>query len=282
MNFHSEHFLLASELAGAFSQFPQVEAIALGGSLSGGIPDISSDIDLYVFTTALIPLANREAIVQKRGASRANLNLTFWDLGDEWFDAPSGIELDIIYWDINWISGMLDQTLVRQQAGMGYTTCFWRTLKMAQALFDRSGWLAAQQQRCQVGYPETLRRDIITKNHAVLRRVIPSYTFQLEKAVKRGDLVSINHRMAAFLASYFDVLFAYNRVLHPGEKRLVPFAIQNCSELPIKMAEDIQAALQAAAQAQPEVLRDANRLVDRLEILLSKESFNPHTSQFSE
>jgi hypothetical protein len=29
--------------------------------------------------------------------------------------------------------------------------------------------------------------------------------------------VSLNHRTAALLASYFDVLFALNRVHHPGD-----------------------------------------------------------------
>lgn len=66
--------------------------------------------------------------------------------------------------------------------------------------------------------PEPLRRNIIAHNHPVLRRIITSYFHQIEAAVHRQDVVSIHHRLAALVASYFDVLFALNRVLHPGEK----------------------------------------------------------------
>ncbi len=261
---------IAKELSSYYCEYGQVEAIALGGSQSAGTTDTDSDIDLYVFTTAVIPLPDRERIVRKRGATRSDLNLQFWDPGDEWFDAPSGIEIDVIYWDIHWIRDMLDNVLVQQQAGMGYTTCFWYTIQNATPLFDRNGWFHALQKRVNVPYPEGLRNDIITKNFAVLRKVIPSYQYQIEKAIRRQDLVSINHRLAAFLASYFDVLFAYNRVLHPGEKRMVSFAKEHCASLPDRMEEQITAALRSASGDGEALLVVLNQLVDNLEVLLNR------------
>ena len=50
--------------------------------------------------------------------------------------------------------------------------------------------------------------------------------------MKKNDFISINHRIAAFIASYFDIIFAVNELLHPGEKRLVQFAEKNCKILP--------------------------------------------------
>ena len=55
------------------------------------------------------------------------------------------------------------------------------------------------------------------------------YLKQIRTAVVRVDPVSLNHRVAAWLASYFDILFAINGRFHPGEKRLLIYA----EELPI-------------------------------------------------
>lgn len=53
---------------------------------------------------------------------------------------------------------------------------------------------------------------------------LPSYDAQIKKAFVRKDMVSVNHRTAAFLESYFDIIFALNKLTHPGEKRIVQYA----------------------------------------------------------
>ena len=67
-----------------------------------------------------------------------------------------------------------------------------------------------------------------------------SFRDQIASAVERCDFVSINHRCAAFLASYFDIIFAKNRLLNPGEKKLVPFALKNCKILPEGFEADVK------------------------------------------
>ena len=41
------------------------------------------------------------------------------------------------------------------------------------------------------------------------------------------------------MASYFDILFAANELLHPGEKRLIKYAKDNCKKLPQNFEKDI-------------------------------------------
>ncbi|MBR6127240.1 DUF4037 domain-containing protein, partial [bacterium] len=43
----------------------------------------------------------------------------------------------------------------------------------------------------------------------------------------------------AFLASYFDVIFAVNELLHPGEKRLIQYSLNNCKILPKDFEENL-------------------------------------------
>lgn len=275
---NTPHEQLARALAQRFERFPTVEAIALGGSQARGAGDAQSDIDLYVFSLAVIPLSARQALVADMRATRADLNLQFWDLGDEWYDAATGIEVDVIYWEPAWIEGRLDRLWRQHQASLGYSTCFWTTIRHARPLFDRSGWFGALQRQSEQPYPEALRSAIVTKNHAVLRSVIPSYAHQIEKASRRGDRVSLNHRVAALLASYFDVLFALNRVLHPGEKRLVEQAQAQCARLPAAMAEQVEAVLQATCATDGSLLQRVRALLDSLDDLLRQDGFEGRTT----
>ncbi|MCP4537357.1 MAG: DUF4037 domain-containing protein [Chloroflexi bacterium] len=270
----SPHLGLARKIAELFNVFPNVQAVALAGSQSTGVVDKDSDIDLYVYTTATIPLSDRAAIVEQLGATRSDLNLQFWDLGDEWYDAETGIEVDVIYWDTSWIEGQLDRVLVEHQAIVGYSTCFWHTIRNSMILYDKSGWLHRLKEKREVPYPEPLRQAIIAKNYPVLRRVIPSYLHQIEKAIKRDDLVSVNHRVAALLASYFDVLFALNRLPNPGEKRLLKTASERCAKVPPDMVTQMERVLRATSSPDSSLIARIEELVDGLDWLLLEEGFD--------
>src|SRR5689334_5569429 len=136
--------------------------------------------------------------------------------------------------DLSWITDQLARVLDRHEASIGYSTAFWFNVKTSRSLFDRNGLFRQLQEKAAQPYPEPLRRNIVAKNHPILRATQSSYAYQIERALHRNDAVSANHRVAALLASFFDILFALNRQPHPGEKRLIRWAETICPLAPSK------------------------------------------------
>ncbi|MBZ0281841.1 MAG: DUF4037 domain-containing protein [Anaerolineae bacterium] len=265
--------MVAQYIADDYSGLPEVQAVALAGSVMGMGADAGSDIDLYVYAEPALSVDARLSIATRR-ATRYAVDNQFWEAGDEWQETVSGVAVDVTFRSPAWIEDQLDRVLARYEASTGYSTCFWYNILNAQILFDRNRWLSQLQERAKQPYPDALRLAIIAKNHPLLRDLLFSaYSHQIEKAVKRNDLVSVNHRIAAFLASYFDILFAVNRQLHPGEKKLIAFAEQRCPNLPQGFRPQIEALLQAAAQPDERMGQIVNALVDDLDALLVLEGF---------
>ena len=218
---------VVQRVAEKFGGLPQVVAVAVGGSRGAGVHDARSDVDLYVYSLGEISLEFRREL----GGPAAEIANRFWEPGDEWIDAASGLHFDIMYRSPSWIEDQLDRVLVRHEASLGYTTCFWYNIIHSDALIDPRGWYAMLQQRAGVPYPEGLRRAIIEKNLPVLRHNRSSYRVQIARALERNDLVSRQHRVTALLASVFDILCALDRKPHPGEKRLLDYTPKALAEL---------------------------------------------------
>ncbi|MCK4446531.1 MAG: DUF4037 domain-containing protein [Candidatus Marinimicrobia bacterium] len=274
-NDNFEYVNLANKISEQFKIHSAVEAIALGGSQTSNSVDNCSDVDLYIYTNEIIPLDFRNKIVQKFGSIRTDLNLTFWDLGDEWLDKKTGVEVDVIYWDKTWIEEQIDRVLISHQASVGYTTCFWHTVSNSKILFDRRGWFSELQNKCLQPYPKKLRNSIIAKNHPVLRNVIPSYRNQVKKAIERDDFISVNHRIAALLASYFDILFAINHLTNPGEKKILSYALERCTKLPKDLSTQIKDVLQSSGASIDILLSKLDLLLDSLDEILVEEGIDP-------
>jgi len=170
--------------------------------------------------------------------------------------------------DVAWIEADLVRVLDRHEAWVGYSTAFWHNVRTSQPLVDPRGWYAALQARASVPYPDALVKAIIAKNHPILRETLSSYRYQLQRALERGDRVSLNHRVAAVLASVFDILFALNRQPHPGEKRLMALVERDCPRRPPDFAAQVDALLAASARADPALLDRLDALCDGLDGLL--------------
>lgn len=249
-----------------FSKLEEVEAIALGGSRSGTHYDETSDYDIYLYCTQPVSEEKRLLILEKY-CSRLEIGNHFWELEDNG-TFRNGIDFDILYRNLDdfcqGISAVVDQC----QPQNAYTTCMWHNLLTCRILYDREGRLTDAQQRYAVPYPEALRQNILENGWRLLHSSMPAYELQILKAAKRGDIVSINHRISAFLETYFDILFALNRKTHPGEKRLMDLCRQQCSILPVKFEENLQNLFRHMFTDPTRLSEDLNRILKALETLM--------------
>jgi hypothetical protein len=115
----------------------------------------------------------------------------------------------------------------------------------------------------------------VEKNHPVLRRKLSSYLEQIELALRRADPVSVQHRVTAVLASYFDILFAVNRVPNPGEKRLLAHARRLCPKRPPGLEPQVEAVIRAVGHPEQDLLSNLHALLDGLDTLLVSEGLLP-------
>ena len=226
-----------NELFEDLSRIPQVEAIALGGSRATGRNDATSDYDVYVYTTGPIDDGERRQVLEKY-CRYMEIGNSFWELEDD-VTLCDDIDMDIIYRNTSDFENSVAFVVENCTAWNGYTTCMWHNLITSRIMFDRNGALAALQERFQIPYPRKLKENIISNNMKLLSGMLPSFDTQITKAEKRGDLVSVNHRVAEFLASYFDVLFALNEMTHPGEKRMQSICSKECKLLPERFDENL-------------------------------------------
>ena len=144
----------------------------------------------------------------------------------------------------------------------------WHNLRTCKIIYDETGRLAAAKARFDVPYPAKLREDIVSRNWKLLRSAMPAYELQINKAVKRGDLVSINHRVSAFMESYFDLLFALNEQTHPGEKRLMQLCRESCKVLPENFEKNLTTLFSHMFAAPDQVASDLDVILTELAKIL--------------
>ena len=216
----------------------QVEAIALGGSRATGRNDEKSDYDVYVYISDVIDENERRSILEKY-CGYMEIGNSFWELEDD-VTLNDGIDMDIIYRNMDDFEKTVASVVTECTPWNGYTTCMWHNLITSKIVLDKKGKLTSMQEKYRIPYPKKLKENIISNNLKLLSGMLPSFDMQIKKAENRGDLVSVNHRVTEFLASYFDIIFALNEMTHPGEKRMQSICSEECSILPGNFNENLK------------------------------------------
>ena len=220
-----------------FGNLPEVEAIALGGSRATGRNDEKSDYDVYIYISKLIDENVRKSILEKY-CKYMEIGNSFWELEDD-VTLSDGIDMDIIYRGMEDFEKTISSVVTDCNSWNGYTTCLWHNLITSKIVVDKTGKLNAFQSKYKIPYPKKLKENIVKNNLKLLSGILPSFDMQIKKSENRGDLVSVNHRVTEFLASYFDIIFAVNEMTHPGEKRMQSICSSECKLLPNNFDENL-------------------------------------------
>ena len=253
---------MVNQLFGELANLEQVEAIALGGSRAGEFYDEKSDYDVYVYITSPISEETRRGILEKY-CGYMEIGNQYWELEDNCV-LKNNIDIDILYRDLDAFCEGVADVAEKYRAHNGYTTCMWHNLLTCKIIYDKSGRLKKAKERFDIPYPDQLRDNIIKRNTNLLYAAMPAYSLQIKKACARNDRVSIVHRTAAFLESYFDVLFALNRQTHPGEKRLIELCRKTCALLPNNFEENLDRLFHDMAGNGDRIPDDIDEIINEL------------------
>jgi len=251
------------------SEHEHVESILLAGSRVTDIPDKESDYDIYVYVKKELPISFREIVLNKN-FSYFELNNTIWETEDQGILKESGTYVDIVYRDMNWLESHLTELLGKNISSTGYSTCFWSNLLYSDILYDPDKKATHLKEKYTIPFSNELVKSILKRNYGVLRTIIPSYINQIDKAIKRNDIISVQHRITAFFESYFDIIFAINKMSHPGEKKILNILKHKAKFLPQKMEFEIVNLLKNQFNSNYDVLSALNSICDNLDALLKE------------
>ncbi|GHV90703.1 nucleotidyltransferase [Spirochaetia bacterium] len=219
-----------NKLINEFCNFNEVQAIALGGSRATERSDTKSDYDFYIYLERNLNSEIRYKILSNY-CSIIEVGNNYWELEDN-CKLNNGIDIDIIYRDLYQITKNIADVVENGNSYNGFTTCLWHNILTSKIIYDKNNILKKTKERFSIPYPNKLKENIIKRNMTLLSGSLVSYDKQIIKNIKRNDMVNLNNRITAFLASYFDIIFAINELPNPGEKRLVEISIKECRILP--------------------------------------------------
>lgn len=232
---------MVQDIFNEFAKFSQVRAMAVGGSRAVKRNDEFSDYDVYVYAAEEIPTKERLAILEPYCRSMVMDN--HYREHEDVCIMEDGTELNIIYRELDGFLEGIARVAEKYEPLDGCTTGMWHSLLTGRIAYDKGGFLGAAKEKYSMPYPQQLKDNIISHHMNLIKYSIPSFMTQMEKAMKRKDMVNINQCAQRFLDSYFDIVFALNEKLHPGEKRLVQVCLEECKILPVNFELNIRLLL---------------------------------------
>ncbi len=260
---NAETQTIGEELMPRFRQFPQAEyGIAVGGAHAKGTADEESDLDIYVFSGAVLPGGQRKELTA--AFSPRIERLTSWGDGTPFGGGGTDFEYDGLKVEC-WLrsSEHIDQTICECMDGVVkrdfvtwtptgfYNHVALSDLNVMIPVDDPSGIIADWKCRLRK-YPPKLREAIVRK-HLGASYYWPS-NFHYSSATVRQDLIYTTSIVQQTVHNLIQVLFAVNDVYFPGDKKLGT-KLHHLNRTPDRFVERIEALIFPAETPSVELLK---------------------------
>lgn len=197
------------------SELKEVRAIALGGSRATNLYQKDSDYDLYIYLDNDIEEDRRKKVIDPY-VSYMEYSNAFWELEDDGV-LKSGVEIELIYRKVEEFQNSVKECSI----SIGYSTCFIDNVLSSVILYEKDEYLTILKKDLKESFHDDCFKEIIDFNYPLIKDRIPALLNQYNKASKRNDYHSINHRLAEYFAIYYDIIYAINKEFHKGEKRMM-------------------------------------------------------------
>jgi Nucleotidyltransferase domain len=229
---------LAERIADALP--PAVEEVVLTGSVSRGVADEVSDIEMLVVTGE--PLELDQCFEHARGAGLEGLD-TWGPQGTETqrvFGYRQGVPIELVWWSKEHAEASVDALLSGEPSGSGDALANGVALRTV-------GLLKAWQERLRT-YPEELAEARIEEAALTWGGYAPAGWLTL---LRPGERVALVERLLDDATRVLRIVYALNRIWEPTTKRLAA-RVETLPVKPARLAERMEEAL-----TEPDPLRAA-------------------------
>ena len=220
---------LAERIAAALP--PVVEEVVVTGSVSRGVADDVSDIEMLVVTSE--PLELEECFEHARRAGLDGLD-TWGPQGTETkriFGYREGVPIELIWWSRDFAEQSVAGILAGEPSGSGDA--------LANGVAIRSAGLLEDWQKRLSDYPDELAAERIEEAALTWGGYAPEGWLTL---LRPGERLALVERMYDDAARVLKIVYALNRAWPPTTKRLTA----RLEELPVqpeRLAERLEEAL---------------------------------------
>ncbi len=255
-------FHIAERVASHYALNPEVEAVALIGSVALGWADAYSDIELAVFWRSEPDAERRHMIADELGAadwhpSEYSTDIQAWCEDYKYY----GVKIDLGRWLTSTMDDIITDVVVRCDANLSRQMS---VSAIGTAVPLQGNAIVRRWQERATIYPADLAEEMV-RQHLNFN---PAW--MLRMLAQRDDYPLVRRNLTALSYKLFTILCGLNRKYYPGHKWL-PYHLRMMEILPTDFLERLPAALAAPL---PQAVSEFESMIE--DVMALVEAHLPH------